>query len=244
MAKALKKETPKPKRREVILQTAHRMFNELGVDGVSTTMIAHEMGISPGNLHYHFRNRQEIVFELFLRLETATDPVLDILPDEQPDSARVMEEVQTVAALILEYQFLFPEVLAAAHRDERFAQRYAVFQNRIVRRIAFAFGSSYVAGELAREKHPAYIAALGRNLWLLLVNWGAYLKIASGDPKSPPDPASMMALLFQIYVMMEPYLSDDARADIQKLFPMTDPVLDAVNARFQGYPSHMGAFKD
>ena len=51
--------------RERILETALAMFNKFGEHSVATTSIAFEMGISPGNLYYHYHSKDEIVRDLF-----------------------------------------------------------------------------------------------------------------------------------------------------------------------------------
>ncbi|MCP4396089.1 MAG: helix-turn-helix transcriptional regulator, partial [bacterium] len=37
-----------------IIKTAVRLFNEQGTRAISTRHIARELGMSPGNLYYHF----------------------------------------------------------------------------------------------------------------------------------------------------------------------------------------------
>lgn len=66
-----KQRTPKPavarphgSRRDQVIATALAMFNEQGVGPVSTNHIASAVGISPGNLYYHFRNKEDIVWAL------------------------------------------------------------------------------------------------------------------------------------------------------------------------------------
>ena len=55
--------------RDRILQTSLQLFNGDGLPSVSTHRIAAELGMSPGNLHYHFKTKQLIVERLFRRFE-------------------------------------------------------------------------------------------------------------------------------------------------------------------------------
>ena len=48
-------------RKEDILEAARELFNEKGTQSSTTNHIAQAMDISPGNLHNHYKNREEIV---------------------------------------------------------------------------------------------------------------------------------------------------------------------------------------
>jgi AcrR family transcriptional regulator len=62
------------KTRDRILEAARTMFNRETVSQVSTHRIATELGISQGNLHYHFKSKQQIVELLFRRLAAEMAP--------------------------------------------------------------------------------------------------------------------------------------------------------------------------
>lgn len=54
--------------KEAILATALRLFNERGTDVITVRHIAGEMGISHGNVCYHFPNTDAIVSRLYDQL--------------------------------------------------------------------------------------------------------------------------------------------------------------------------------
>ena len=58
-----------PSTRDRILATSLALFNEEGLATVSTHRMAAELGISPGNVHYHFKSKRLIVAGLFRRFE-------------------------------------------------------------------------------------------------------------------------------------------------------------------------------
>ena len=49
--------------RQQILQTAQRLFTELGYDATSLQMIADEMGLTKAAVYYHFRAKSDILHE-------------------------------------------------------------------------------------------------------------------------------------------------------------------------------------
>ncbi|MPN63027.1 hypothetical protein SDC9_210781 [bioreactor metagenome] len=61
---------------ERILQSSLALFNRFGEPGVSTNAIAADLGISPGNLYYHFPAKDDLINALFAQYEQALQPVL------------------------------------------------------------------------------------------------------------------------------------------------------------------------
>jgi AcrR family transcriptional regulator len=71
------------KTRDRILDTSLALFNEEGEAGTTTIDIANEMDISPGNLYYHFKGKDQIIAELFQQYELGMSHTLTA-PIERP----------------------------------------------------------------------------------------------------------------------------------------------------------------
>ena len=61
---------------ERILEVTLALFNRFGEPNVSTTLISAELGISPGNLYYHYPAKDELINNLFDRYERVYRDVL------------------------------------------------------------------------------------------------------------------------------------------------------------------------
>jgi len=108
-------------RKEAILETARELFNEKGTQSSTTNHIAKAMGISPGNLHYHYKNREEIVRLLYIQMRKEA-----ILPvDELPKSISTLHEHEKLLIEIQwKYRFFFKEMLSLFSRDSELEDLY------------------------------------------------------------------------------------------------------------------------
>ena len=58
-----------------ILEHARRVFNERGVAAVGIREIARDLGMSPGNLSYHFATKEALVAALVEQMHAANNAV-------------------------------------------------------------------------------------------------------------------------------------------------------------------------
>ena len=68
---------------ERILEVTLGLFNRFGEPNVSTTLISNELGISPGNLYYHYPAKDELVNALFTRYKAELLELLVSAPEVQ-----------------------------------------------------------------------------------------------------------------------------------------------------------------
>lgn len=107
-----------------ILDTALALFNQRGTANVTTNHIAEAMGISPGNLYYHYGNKSEIVRGLFARILAAWEANY-ALPPNKPPTFRTMD---AMAAGNFEIQwahrFFFRDLTMLLAADPQLAADY------------------------------------------------------------------------------------------------------------------------
>jgi len=103
---------PKPPRRtrERILQTALAMFNQFGEPSVATTSIAFEMGISPGNLYYHYHSKEEIVVDLFAEFRREIETTLAAPEARLPNAEDCWLFLHLVFEAIWKYRFIYRDI--------------------------------------------------------------------------------------------------------------------------------------
>lgn len=116
--------------RQRIFDRSLAMFNERGEPRVTTNHIADELEISPGNLYYHFRNKDDIIEQLFVRYEQRMDEALTPPDDRLPGLEDIWMQLHRVFECIWDYRFLYRDLLEILSRNRRLRVRFAHPQAR------------------------------------------------------------------------------------------------------------------
>jgi AcrR family transcriptional regulator len=190
--------------RRRILDAALRLFNERGSAAVSTNHIAAEAGISPGNLYYHFRDKQEIIRALHAEYAAAHEDLWVPGTDAGPSLAALRANVTAGMSLTVRYRFFGREILALLQADPQLRASYqAVYGRRLGQWLAF--GEQLVAhGAVRAPQPPRTVRDLAVAVWLISESWLSFLDV-TGDPADPAQVAKGADLVLAV---LEPYLTD------------------------------------
>ena len=190
--------------RERILDTALALFNERGTAAVSTNHVAAACGISPGNLYYHFRNKEEIIRALFDRMFALWGR--SSMPDDRPLAlADLQAIVRGAFALLGEYRFIYRELIALLRRDEYLQQRWAALRERGFAGVRALFDHFAEAGVLRKPDDPEELTRLAELVWLVSEFWPASVEMG-GHPLDAAQMDRGVALMLQV---LQPYIIAD-----------------------------------
>jgi AcrR family transcriptional regulator len=196
-----------------ILAESLRLFNERGESHVTTGMIADALDISPGNLYYHFRNKDAIVEQLFRRFEVR----IDMEPGVAPDAGSAIEDLWLYLHLMLEaiwdFRFLYRNLDDLLARNRRLRDHF----NRIVDRkfeavVALCEGLERRSAMRAR---PEEIRALARNVLVVATYWLNFQSVRGLSEERAA--AAMGQGAYQVMALVAPYLQGGAKRHLERL---------------------------
>jgi AcrR family transcriptional regulator len=209
--------TKKPRRTaERILEVTLSLFNRFGEPNVSTTLISAELGISPGNLYYHYPAKDELINSLFDRYERALTELL-----QAADNVRNVEDAwlffHMLFELIWQYRFLYRDLndlLSKNRRLETHFQRALAGKERAVREVLAGLGRGLGVHIDAREARPVAAAMV-----VVLTYWLSYEYVR--DPRHALEPETASGALLRgaahVLSLLAPYLDAPARAHLVQL---------------------------
>lgn len=166
------------KTRDRILETARTLFNDSPVHTVTTNHIAAAAGISPGNLYYHFRNREQIVLELFDRMRADEAEVCHRI-----DGITGLESLGTyyrnLFGVYRHYRFLLREPFSLMQADPEFRAAWLAYLDGQVEEVTNAMrqlADRGVIDSMLTDRLPS------EALILSLVLTGVFSRLPSPDP--------------------------------------------------------------
>lgn len=199
--------------RELILVTSLELFNDYGEPNVTTNHIADEADISPGNLYYHFRSKDDIVVELFKRFLSRFQPLIDIPDDILLQADDLWFQLHLSFEIKGEYRFLFRNLadLTARIPDLDRAMRGLLARER--RAAAHSLTGLESAGILNIE--PVEKELLIDNMLIALTYWIPYADLT--DPGALSAGSAQVAAIARLMLMVAPFLSEAEQSQFRSI---------------------------
>lgn len=171
---------------------------------VGTSQIAEHLGISPGNLYYHFRNREEILRELFAGMDAELDEVLRAAPGETIDAVRLADFYIGGARVLWRYRFFFASATDFIGRDAAMAEQYVQFSERSRTYMRHIIQSVVTANPGRCTPTSRECGIIAESMWVLWVSWPRYSELSR--PGAAIGEADIGHGLEQIASILAPYV--------------------------------------
>lgn len=160
-----------------ILQAATKLFNQKGTKAVTTNHIAAAAGISPGNLYYHFRNKEEIIRAVFNRIVefTGTESSYGAGFRVKPSIENMEAVFKRVFVLHWEYRFLYREFNALLNRDNKLKIAIIKDQKKRLTEVRNSI-HAFIDTGIFRDMDESEIDFLQTSLWIIGTYWHSFLE--------------------------------------------------------------------
>jgi AcrR family transcriptional regulator len=202
---------PPRRTRERILELSLKLFNEIGEPNVTTTTIAEEMEISPGNLYYHFRNKDDIINSIFSQFEQEIEKRLRFPDDHRATIDEMWSYLQYMVDFTWRYRFLYRDLNDLLARNRTLETHFKQIISHKVR-FASQFCEQLVAdGEMVVT--PEELHVIATNVGVIGTYWLSYQFVM--NPRKYNEQEAIQAELHQVSVqivsLMAPYLRGRSR---------------------------------
>ena len=197
--------------RQRILDASLAMFNMQGEPHVTTNHIADELEISPGNLYYHFRNKDDIIEQLFARFEERMDAALTTPSERLPGLEDIWLQLHLVFECIWDYRFLYRDLVEILSRNRRLRIRFARLLKRAddsAHEVMRGLGHAQVM-----RATPAELSATATNILVIATFWLNYAA-ARGDRD---EQVAIREGIVQVMMLLAPFLREAERVHLNGL---------------------------
>ncbi|MFT4928720.1 MAG: AcrR family transcriptional regulator [Phenylobacterium sp.] len=199
--------------RDKIIQASIELFNEHGERQITTNHIAAHLGISPGNLYYHFRNKNDIIHNIFDEYKQQLDDCFKPIEADLDTIELLRQSLDNIFELMWRFNFFYsnlPDILA---RDQELQKAYQLVQSPLLARMISTVKLLKDKGQMNIDEDD--ISDFIHSLKLTVTFWISYVKTL--NPNSKVEKPMVYKGVLNVLLMFKPYLNDTDKKGIKAL---------------------------
>ena len=179
--------------RDLILEVALILLNERGESIVTSVDLASEMNISPGNLYYHFKGKEQVVEELYAQFHARLLLTLqEVAGQAKGDPKETLAGLAVVSDILQQFKFISQDIQGVHERYQSLrpslSKLLSLLNQTLVALVALVMDKSKVTDSSNAAR------LLADNLMYTLMSFGSYDKLVQNNGQA--DRASIEEHLY------------------------------------------------
>jgi AcrR family transcriptional regulator len=215
-SKKTRKVAPPRNTRQRIILRAIALFNRYGIQNVAVERIASDLKMSPGNLTYHFKRKDDLIEAALALLMEHLGFALQ-RPEAVQSPQDGAEYLIRLFRTFWEFRFFFNSLAYLLTDDRRMSKQYAEFSQQIIQAmetdITYLAEREYFRPAVA----PNTFRLLSENMWSQLLHWLRMQQIQSPSAPTPSDEAIYDAAL-HIWSLCHPWMNPFFADELLRVF--------------------------
>lgn len=200
------------KTKERILKKALELFNLHGVEAVTTRQIAVALGMSQGNLCYHFAKKEHIVQALYEQLVAIFDTLILDSIGNVPSIQMMIELTKKINAQFLAYKFLMLNFVQIMRQHPAILQHFQQLTAQRNQQFLFLIKIFEQQGIVESEEYEGQYLHILEQLTILNNFWISHAEILYQGKKETVLQHYTDLTIAYFY----PYLTERGKADYQR----------------------------
>ncbi|OOF00884.1 TetR family transcriptional regulator [Salinivibrio sp. MA351] len=201
------------KTQDRIIHAALALFNQHGEPNITTNHIAADLGISPGNLYYHFRNKEAIIHSIFDQYAQDLALAFDPSQPQEDTQALLQHYLDATFSLMWRYRFFYANLPDILRRDEALQHKYLDAQQHLQTNLMTILQHYSHAGWLNLSESG--LAAVGETLKQVASSWIFYQSAQA--PQTHIHAGVIYKGVLQMLALLHPLTSSQGQTAIAAL---------------------------
>ncbi|UTA49334.1 TetR/AcrR family transcriptional regulator [Simiduia sp. 21SJ11W-1] len=201
--------------RDRILTTSLALFNARGERSTTTNHIAGELGISPGNLYYHFRNKSAIIEQLYLAHRHAVLGLMELPEGSQFTLAHKAQLLNELTQAMWAHRYFYRDTEHIFSEAPHLARLHKGTFNAVFTKSLQLHSALAASGLL--QAPPETQRDLSYNAWILLTNWISFISTTLEVDVEANSAQLIRRAVYQVLSLERPYLAPAARSQLDDI---------------------------
>lgn len=197
--------------KQKILKASIQLFNTNGMANVRLQQIANEIGISPGNLAYHFRNKEAIVEAINDDLYHEASEILSTYRIF-PNLMDFDNQLTKYLSFVQKYPFYFLDLLEIERHYPEIRSKRQVHISKMISQIRKRFDFNNQRGLIVDEPRAGVYDSTANAIWILITFW-----VPQNIVRGVEVPIQTSQFKEMIWNQVYPYFTETGIAEFEQL---------------------------